>query len=130
MFKYKKHLFVGIIILILSIVGTIFVIQHTDSLAFSIENYSKDNHTIEVKVFNEKNELIFNETFPSDYSTGIYVPIDTPFVGSHQYVVTLDNNITKEKNVYLDSSDYFIIEIYDKIPNSSDGHLVLRSSSD
>ncbi|MCM1987900.1 hypothetical protein [Methanococcoides seepicolus] len=109
--------------------GMFMVIQHSDSLAFSIENHSKNDHTVEVKVFDENNDMIFNETYLSNSSTGIYSSIGTSTLGSYKYIVTLDNNITKEQNVYVEYSDYLIIGIYDEEYEYSDEVLELSVSA-
>lgn len=49
-------------------------------------------------------------------------------MGYYKYVVTLDNNITKEKNVYMEYSDYLIVGIYDEDSKYSDEVLEISVS--
>lgn len=91
-------------------------------------NQSKYNHTIEVKIFDENNGMIFTETYLSSPSIGIYVPVGTSALGSYKYVVTMDNIITKEQNVHLAFPRYLTVEIYDENSTRSDEMLGLRIS--
>ncbi|WP_135604598.1 hypothetical protein [Methanococcoides sp. NM1] len=96
-----------------------------DPLRFDIWSYSLDPHKVEVNVFDENNNSIFNESYMINSSEGIYSPVIvrspvvTSTLGSYKYVVTLDDNITRVEYVQvryaqtLSSSDYLSIEIYD-----------------
>ncbi|WP_048063181.1 hypothetical protein [Methanococcoides burtonii] len=114
--------------LLLVMTGMIASIHYSDSLVFAIENHGNDNHTIEVKIFNDDSDMIFAETYLSGPSTGIYVPISASALGSYKYIVTMDNKITKEQNVHRSFPRHLTVEIYDENSTRSDETLRLKYS--
>lgn len=103
-----------------------------DPLMFSIWNYDKDSHKVEVEVFDENDTSIFTETYFINASEGEYSPtiIKSPIVtetlGSYKYVITLDNEFTAVQFVEVrysrevSSSDYLWIDIHDNRENPLD----------
>ncbi|WP_462273273.1 hypothetical protein [Methanohalophilus sp.] len=131
--KRNIALFIGILLLGLLIASSIFNLpslnpidnpKENDTLTFFLQNWGDTDHEVTVKIFDQKNNSIFNESYVLTPGERIKSPVITSMLGMYRYEVTLDNNITKTQTAEVryaedvSGSDVLFIDIAEQSNDS------------
>lgn len=122
----KRKILITLTVISVLLVGIIalnsYISKKETGNFFSINNWDNTSHEVTVKLFNEKNEYIFNQSYVSAPNETIINHFPTKLESGMYIEVTLDNNITKTQIVSNDLTD---LALYIYIDKRSNDHLVL-----